>query len=217
MLPGLLDSLASLRCAGHELIVVDGDSRDDSLELARNGADRALESERGRACQMNAGAAIATGDVLLFVHADTRLPAGVVETITAAVTRGAVWGRFDVRIVGRHFLLPLIASAMNLRSRLTGIATGDQAMFVRREVFMQAGGFPGIALMEDIVLSRLLKRYGRPACLRARVTTSGRRWERRGVLRTVFLMWRLRFAYFCGASPANLARFYDDTHGGNSA
>ncbi len=217
MLPGLLDALASLRRSGHELIVVDGGSRDGSLELARNGADHVLASARGRARQMNAGAAIATGDVLLFVHADTRLPADAIEAIAAAVARGAAWGRFDVRIVGRHYLLPLIAAAMNLRSRLTGIATGDQAIFAQRKIFTPAGGFPEIALMEDIALSRRLKRFGRPACLHARVTTSGRRWERRGVLRTMLLMWRLRFAYFCGASPANLARFYDDTRGGDPA
>jgi rSAM/selenodomain-associated transferase 2 len=158
---------------------------------------------------MNAGAGAARGDVLLFLHADTHLPADADRLILDGLaTAGAGWGRFDVRIEGRHPLLPLIAMMMNLRSRLTGIATGDQAMFVERSAFAATGGFPDIALMEDIELSRRLKRLGRPSCLRARVTTSGRRWEKHGVVRTVLTMWRLRLAFFFGAAPAKLAVWY---------
>jgi rSAM/selenodomain-associated transferase 2 len=194
-----LEALAPLRARGHEVIVVDGGSSDDTVRIAQGLADRVMHVPRGRALQMNAGARAASGEVLVFLHADTRLPADFV------IPEFAQWGRFDVRIDGRHPLLKVVACAMNLRSRLTGIATGDQAMFVRRDVFP---GFPEIPLMEDIALSRLLKRRAPPACLRARVTTSGRRWESRGVLRTIFLMWSLRLMYFLGASPERLARIY---------
>lgn len=196
-----LEALAPLRALGHEVIVVDGGSSDGTVELAAGLCDRLLTAARGRASQMNAGARVATGQMLLFLHADTRLPPGA----AALVLNRPLWGRFDVEIEGRHPLLRLVAWAMNLRSRLTGIATGDQAIFVRRDAFP---GFPEIALMEDIALSKRLKRIGRPACLRERVTTSGRRWESRGVLRTIFLMWRLRFLYFVGVRPEALARKY---------
>jgi rSAM/selenodomain-associated transferase 2 len=204
-----LEPLAPLRTRGTEVIVVDGGSRDDTMALAMPRADRVISSERGRAVQMNAGAAIARGDVLLFLHADTRLPADADRLILACLARpDRAWGRFDVAIEGRHSLLPVIAAAMNARSRLTGITTGDQAMFMTREAFNAAGGFPAIALMEDITFARSLKRISRPLSLRARVTTSGRRWERRGVWRTIWLMWRLRLAYFLGARPEELARRY---------
>jgi rSAM/selenodomain-associated transferase 2 len=196
-----LEALSPLRSRGHEVIVVDGGSNDRSVELAEGLCDRVLSAPRGRAAQMNAGARVATGDVLLFLHADTRLPPRADQLISKA----SRWGRFDVEIEGRHRLLKVVAWAMNLRSRLTGIATGDQAMFVRRDTFP---GFPEIALMEDIALSRILKKIGRPACLRERAVTSGRRWESRGVLRTIFLMWRLRLLYFLGVSPERLARRY---------
>jgi rSAM/selenodomain-associated transferase 2 len=196
-----LEALAPLRSRGHEVIVVDGGSSDRTPELAAGLCDRVLSAPRGRAIQMNAGARAAGGDVLVFLHADTRLPPGA----EALILDCPVWGRFDVQIEGRHPLLKLVACAMNLRSRLTGIATGDQAIFVRREAFP---GFPEIALMEDVALSKLLKRRGAPACLRQRVVTSGRRWESRGVLRTIFLMWRLRLLYFLGVSPERLARRY---------
>ena len=198
--------LAPLRARGHEVIVVDGGSDDGSASLAAPACDRLLDSGRGRALQMNAGARAAKGDALVFLHADTRLPERADELILAALAR-ASWGRFDVRIASRRPLLVLVGCAMNLRSRLTGIATGDQAIFVRRDAFP---GFPDIPLMEDIALSRLLKRRGPPACLRARVTTSARRWEARGVLRTIFLMWRLRLLYALGATPQRLARDYAD-------
>ncbi|HVJ23079.1 MAG TPA: TIGR04283 family arsenosugar biosynthesis glycosyltransferase, partial [Burkholderiales bacterium] len=183
----------------HEVIVVDGGSTDGTAQLAAGLCDQLLVTARGRALQMNAGARAASGRMLVFLHADTRLPADFV------IPEASLWGRFDVHIEGRHPLLKVVAWSMNLRSRLTGIATGDQAMFVRRELFP---GFPEIALMEDIALSRLLRRRGRPTCLRDRVVTSGRRWESRGVLRTIALMWGLRLLYFLGAAPARLARLY---------
>jgi rSAM/selenodomain-associated transferase 2 len=157
---------------------------------------------------MNAGAAAARGAVLLFLHADTRLPAQADSQVLRAVAGGACWGRFDVRIEGRPAMLRVVATLMNLRSRLSGIATGDQAIFVTREAFEGVGGFPVQPLMEDIEFSRRLKRLGRPACLRARARTSGRRWEQRGVWRTIFLMWRLRWRYWRGESPARLAEAY---------
>lgn len=204
-----LKALQPLRDQGHEVIVVDGGSADRTVDLARPLADRVLASARGRALQMNAGAAEASGDVLLFLHADTALPVHADELVSEALDgKGRVWGRFDVRIDGRHPMLRVVAFMMNLRSRLSGIATGDQALFVARTAFGQAGGFPAIALMEDIALCTALKRISRPACLRARVTTSGRRWEKHGVTRTILRMWRLRLAYFFGAEPARLARDY---------
>lgn len=157
---------------------------------------------------MNAGAAACPADVLLFLHADTQLP-GDADTLIESALRGRIlWGRFDVGIDSRSLALRFVANAMNLRSRWTGIATGDQALFVRHDIFRAIGGFPDIPLMEDIAMSRLLLRHGQPACLRERVTTSARRWERHGVLRTILLMWRLRAAYFLGADPARLALKY---------
>ena len=186
------------------MIVADGGSEDGTRGLAAPLADRVILAPRGRAAQMNAGAAAATGGAFVFLHADTRLPAGADDLIFRSLEKYS-WGRFDVRIDAVHPLLRVVAFAMNLRSRLTGIATGDQAIFVRREAFR---GFPEIALMEDVAFSKAMKRRSRPACLREVAVTSGRRWERNGVLRTVLLMWRLRLAYFLGASPDELARRY---------
>jgi rSAM/selenodomain-associated transferase 2 len=204
-----LAALAPYRRNGAEAIVVDGGSSDGTADIARPLADAGIVATRGRATQMNAGAAIAQGDLLLFLHADTRLPPDADRLIHEGLVRtGHAWGRFDIAIEGSSALLTAVAFTMNLRSRLTGIATGDQAMFVTRDAFAQVGGFADIALMEDIDLSKRLKRISPPLCLRTRVTTSGRRWEQRGVLRTVLLMWRLRLAYFLGAEPALLARRY---------
>ena len=200
-----LQALAPLRVRGHEVIVADGGSSDGTVELAAPLCDRVVSAPRGRALQMNAGARPARGDALLFLHADSFLPVRADELVFGAL-QDRVWGRFDVVIEGRAPLLGLIGFAMNVRSRLSGIATGDQALFVRREAFP---GFAEIALMEDIEFSKRMKRLGRPACLRAKVRTSGRRWEARGVLRTVGLMWRLRLAYFLGAHPDDLARRYE--------
>lgn len=204
-----LAALAGLRARGAEVIVVDGGSHDDTLAQARDGADRVVVAERGRASQMNAGAKAAAGDILLFLHADTRLPPDAEHLILQGHGAGTrLWGRFDVRIEGRHRLLGVVAALMNRRSRLTGIATGDQAIFVARQAFEAVGGYPEIPLMEDIALSRRLKRLSRPVCLAARVTTSGRRWERNGVLRTILTMWRLRLAFSLGADPRGLALAY---------
>lgn len=191
-----------------EVVVVDGGSRDGSAELAARLADRVLRRPPGRARQMNAGAEVARGDVLLFLHADTHLPAGWDRAVAAAIDSGAIGGRFDVEIRGGHPLLPMIAHSMNLRSRLTGVSTGDQAIFASRRVFEALGGFPEVPLMEDVAFSAALRRAGRVACLRERVATSGRRWERDGVVRTVALMWALRLAYALGVPPARLARWY---------
>ncbi|HKB74785.1 MAG TPA: TIGR04283 family arsenosugar biosynthesis glycosyltransferase [Burkholderiales bacterium] len=205
-----LAALASLRNRGHEVIVVDGRSSDKTAALSRGAADRVVAAARGRASQMNAGAALAQDEVLLFLHADTRLPENAdARILQGLAASGRAWGRFDVRIEGKSRLLPVIAFFMNLRSRATGIATGDQAIFVRRDAFWRIGGYPPLELMEDIALSRLLARVSRPLCLADKAVTSGRRWERHGVLRTVLLMWWLRLAFFFGATPASLARLYD--------
>jgi len=209
--PGIvaaLEALAPLRARGCEVIVVDGGSRDGTLDLAAPHADRVEPGPLGRARQMNAGAARARGAVLLFLHADTRLPDGADRMVARAIADGAIWGRFDVVIAGRPAMLRVVAAMMNLRSRLTGIATGDQAIFVRRAAFERLGGFPDQPLMEDVALSHRLRAAARPACLRARVVTSGRRWETRGVWRTILLMWRLRWRYWRGESPQSLARAY---------
>lgn len=204
-----LHRLASYRGRGVEVIVADGGSNDGTPDLARPLADRVLVASRGRARQMNAGAAAATGDVLMFLHCDCVLPVDADHLVLdGLVQAGAAWGRFNVRIDGRHPLLRVVAVMMNMRSRLTGIATGDQAIFVRRDAFETAGYFPDIPLMEDVALSKALKRLAPPLCLRAQVTASGRRWEDNGVIRTIVLMWRLRLAYFLGANPAALAKRY---------
>ncbi|MDP2135339.1 MAG: TIGR04283 family arsenosugar biosynthesis glycosyltransferase [Sulfuritalea sp.] len=203
-----LQALQGLRRHGIELVVADGGSHDATAQLAAAHADRVLLARRGRAAQMNAGAGASRGKVLLFLHADTTLPESAVAALATAVDGGAAWGRFDVRIDGRHPLLRVVERMMNWRSRLTGIATGDQAIFVRREVFDSVGGYPELPLMEDIALCAALRRRAAPTCLRATVVTSARRWERHGVLRTILLMWRLRAAYFFGADPRRLAQRY---------
>ena len=203
-----LQALQTYRQRGARVVVVDGGSQDDTLEIARQHADLALLAPRGRAAQMNAGAAACPADVLLFLHADTVLPDNADALVRRATLGPFFWGRFDVRIDSPRPLLRVVSTMMNLRSRWTGIATGDQALFVRHDLFRQVGGFPELPLMEDIAISRALKRHGPPACLRERVTTSARRWERHGVWRTIFLMWRLRTAYFFGADPRQLAIQY---------
>lgn len=203
-----LQALQTYRQRGARVVVVDGGSQDHTLEIARQHADLALLAPRGRAAQMNAGAAACPADVLLFLHADTVLPEHADVLVRRATLGPFFWGRFDVRIDSPRPLLRVVSTMMNLRSRWTGIATGDQALFVRHDLFRQVGGFPELPLMEDIAISRALKVHGPPACLRERVTTSARRWERHGVWRTIFLMWRLRAAYFFGADPRQLAIQY---------
>jgi rSAM/selenodomain-associated transferase 2 len=202
-----LAALAPMRARGVEVVVADGGSRDATVERARPLADVVVAAPRGRGIQMNAGAAASTGDVLLFLHADTRLPANADNLIRDRLAHtGRVWGRFDVEITGTHRLMPVIAETMNMRSRVTGIATGDHAIFATLPAF--GPGFPDIPLMEDIAISKRLKRIGPPLCLATPVVTSGRRWEKHGVIKTILLMWWLRFAYFLGANPAWLARSY---------
>ena len=204
---GALQALAPLQARGAEVIVADGGSSDDTAQLALPLADRVITAPHGRGAPMNAGAALGKGDVLLFLHADTTLPENADRLIASALTERS-WGRFDIRIAGRHPLLVVIARMINWRSRLTGIATGDQAIFVSREAFMAVGGFPDLPLMEDIAISRRLRRLCRPFCIAAPAVTSGRRWEQNGVLRTILLMWRLRLSYYFGVEPALLARHY---------
>jgi rSAM/selenodomain-associated transferase 2 len=202
-----LRRLAALRQAGAQIIVVDGGSSDDTVALATPLVDLVVAAPRGRASQMNAGAALASGDALLFLHADTALPKCADQLIATAL-QTHVWGRFDIALLGRRPMFRIIAALMNWRSRATGIATGDQAMFVARSVFERLHGFAPIALMEDIELSGRLKKISAPACLRAKVISSGRRWHKHGLWRTIWLMWRLRLAYFLGADPRKLAVAY---------
>lgn len=209
--PGIeraLLALQPLRARGHEVMVVDGGSGDDTVEHARGLCDRVLVSAPGRGRQMAIGARHATGDALVFLHADTELPADGDGLIGEALARGAPWGRFDVCLSGGSCWLRLVERAMNLRSRLTGIATGDQAIFVRRDVLEAVGGVPEQPLMEDIELSRRLLGVGRPACLRDTVWTSSRRWEEGGVARTILTMWALRAAYRLGVPARRLAAIY---------
>jgi len=205
-----LRALQTLRASGHELIVVDGGSSDDSARLAASLADRVLNSERGRANQMNHGARAARGAVLLFLHADASLPERAAQLMLEEMARtGRHWGRFDIRIDSTRWVLRIVGALMNLRSRLTGICTGDQAIFVTAQAFARIGGYPPLALMEDIALSSHLRRCSKPVALRATAVTSARRWERNGVLRTIVLMWWLRLRYFFGAAPAHLAEIYE--------
>ncbi|MDH4462810.1 MAG: TIGR04283 family arsenosugar biosynthesis glycosyltransferase [Acidovorax sp.] len=211
-LPVLCAQLAALAAQGVEVILVDGGSIDGSADMAEQMAKRmgfaVVRSARGRAVQMNAGAARARGDVLLFLHADTRLPAAAPALLTALDAQAVAWGRFDVTIEGRPAMLKVVAVLMNWRSRITGIATGDQAIFMTRQAFDAVGGFPVQPLMEDIEITSRLRGLARPLCLTERVTTSGRRWEQRGVWRTIVLMWRLRWAYWRGVPASDIAKAY---------
>jgi rSAM/selenodomain-associated transferase 2 len=202
-----LAALAPLRARGAEVIVADGGSSDGTANLARPFADRVIAAPRGRGAPMNAGAALGTGEMLLFLHADTTLPDDADRLVARALAQRA-WGRFDLRIAGRHPLFAIVARMINWRSRITGVATGDQAIFVTRKAFEAVGSFPDLPLMEDIAISRKLKRLCRPLCIATPVITSGRRWEHHGVLRTIVLMWRLRLAYYFGVEPARLAVRY---------
>lgn len=208
----VLQHLAPMRARGTAVIVVDGGSTDDTPRRAAPFADRVLAAPRGRALQMNAGARApeaSSADVLLFLHADTRLPAEADRIVLRELSNSEhSWGRFDVQLDAPGWRLRLVEALMNLRSRLSGIATGDQGMFMRRTALARIGGVPDLPLMEDVAMSKALKRVGPPACLRERVSTSGRRWLNHGVFRTIALMWALRLAYFVGVPPARLARIY---------
>ena len=203
-----LISLASYRSQGHEVIVIDGGSNDGTVSISQQYADSVLRSDAGRAMQMNSGIDEASGDALLFLHADTRLPADAVAKLIHAVEDGYFWGRFNVRLSGKHFMFRIIERMMNLRSCITGVATGDQAIFVSHESIEIVGAYPRLPLMEDIVFSKRLRELGRPACISQQVVTSSRRWEDKGILRTMLLMWRLRLLFFLGVSADRLARQY---------
>lgn len=204
-----LQDLQCLRDKGHEVIVADGGSIDATVELARPLADKIVKCPKGRAIQMNTGARVAKGDIFIFLHVDTQFLCDVGELFGNESGDDAVWGRFDVKLSGRHPLFRLIEFFMNLRSRLTGIATGDQAMFVARDLFTKAGAFPAIPLMEDVELSKILKRHCSPLCINEKVLTSSRRWEERGIVKTIILMLVFRLRYALGINPAELARKYD--------
>jgi rSAM/selenodomain-associated transferase 2 len=205
-----LQRLQDYRKQGHEVIVVDGGSSDGTAEVQEGQADFFTVAERGRALQMNRGAELASGDVLLFLHADTCLPEQAIDLIAVCLQQsGAVWGRFDVRLSGRQAGFRLIEKMINLRSHLTGVVTGDQSLFVTAQAFRQIGGYPPIPLMEDVALSKLLRRLSWPARIRHKATTSSRRWEKHGTVRTILLMWWLRLLYFLGVNPEYLAKKYD--------
>jgi rSAM/selenodomain-associated transferase 2 len=204
-----LAPLQGIRRSGHEVILVDGGSRDDTCDLAASQVDRVVTGPRGRALQLNAGAREARGDTLVFLHADTLIsPEAIAAFLDEYPLSLRVWGRFDVRLSGSHFMFRVVENMMNIRSRLSGIATGDHAIFVRRETFEKIGGYPEIPLMEDVAICRRLKRESRPFCPSRHIVTSSRRWEEKGILKTILLMWRLRLAYAFGADPRDLARSY---------
>jgi rSAM/selenodomain-associated transferase 2 len=207
----ILQQLQALRAQGHEVILVDGGSCDETIALAQPLVDQLLPAPAGRALQMNVGAQAAGGQMFWFLHADTRVPDKAAQLIIEALRQAGSWGRFDVRLSGDKFLLRLVERMMNWRSRFTGVASGDQGIFVSRELFERVGGFAELPLMEDIDLSRRLKSEQWPVCLRNTLTASSRRWEQKGILRTITLMWVLRLAYFLGVPPARLAVHYDRT------
>jgi len=203
-----LAALSSWQQQGHEVIVVDGGSSDDTVVIAKQQANQVLHSEPGRAQQMNAGAAQAKGQLLVFLHADTLLPNDALKLLNKLSHQPMTWGRFDVELVGQSKWLPVVATMMNIRSRLTGIATGDQALFFSRDLFETLAGFADQPLMEDIEICRRAKAYAKPICCRSRVKTSGRRWDSFGVWSTISLMWRLRWRYWRGDAPEHLAKEY---------
>jgi rSAM/selenodomain-associated transferase 2 len=202
-----LSALQPLR-SNCEIIIVDGGSTDNTIVIAGTLADKVVSSDKGRARQMNNGARYASGNVLIFLHADTSLPENALQLIQQKLNSSRKWGRFDIQLSGKHFMLKVIAQMMNWRSRLTGIATGDQVIFVTRLAFEKAGQYPEINLMEDIAICKALKKISPPICLKAKVISSGRRWERYGIYKTILLMWNIRLRYFFGADPQTLAFLY---------
>jgi rSAM/selenodomain-associated transferase 2 len=209
-LEATLSALQPLRRRGHEVLVVDGGSRDSSVSIARKFADRVLMSGAGRALQMNTGADSSEHPILLFLHADTQLPANADELIHAALSpRSSIWGRFDIRLVSERKVFRVLERCINLRTAISGIATGDQAIFVTRRYFERVGYYDGLPLLEDVALSKKLLRFGWPQRIKTPVLTSSRRWETKGIVRTILQMWRIRIAYFLGVDPDVLVRHYD--------
>jgi len=214
ILPRLLEQLAAARERGAEIIVVDGGSRDDSVALAEAGGAKVVHAERGRALQLQAGVDASSGEALWLLHADSDIdPLSDQHIVWSLAEYGRLWGWFSLRLASRSWLLRAVARAINVRSRLTGIATGDQGIFVLRSALLRIGGLPMQPLMEDVELCVRLKGLGPPQVLLKRITTSARHWQRRGVLPTVLLMWRLRLAYALGADPADLALRYRASSG----
>jgi len=201
--------LQKFREDGFEVIVVDGGSIDKTPQLAEGLCDQLISTRQGRAAQMNAGAVKAKGEFIFFLHVDTQLPEKLPELVSAIEAGTACWGRFDVELSGGHWSFRVIESMMNLRSRLTGIVTGDQVIFVSQKLFREVAGFPDIALMEDIAMSQILNNIVSPLCLRQKVIASSRRWEKHGIINTIVKMWWLRLSYFMGVDPVRLARQYD--------
>jgi len=201
-------NLQSIRHQGHEVIIVDGGSADNTLAISYEITDMVIVSKAGRALQMNSGASVASGEVLLFLHADTFLPDNAIQIVSDSFRRKNYWGRFDVRLSSSKYVYRLIEGLMNLRSCITSIATGDQAIFIEKDLFDRVGGFPEISLMEDVEISCQLRKISRPVCLKQKVITSSRRWETNGVVATVLLMWKLRLYYFFGVSPEKLNQLY---------
>ena len=191
-----------------EIIIADAGSTDETKSISSPLVDQFIIAPKGRATQMNAGAEIAAASIYIFLHADTYLPEQALSLIQQGLDKGALWGRFDMQLMGQHRMLRVVSQMMNWRSRLSGIATGDQVIFITRQAFGQVSGFPDIALMEDIAISKRLKKFARPYCIKAKVKSSARRWESFGVWRTIALMWSIRLRYFLGQSPNDLAELY---------
>lgn len=203
----LLQQLQTCRQQGHEVIVVDGGSNDETVSVSKPLADKVITSGYGRAKQMNKGVAESINEVLWFLHADTSIPKNAIETIQESLSKND-WGRFNIKLSGSHFLFRIIEKMINIRSCLSGIATGDQGIFVKRKMFKSIGGYSEIPLMEDVALSNKLKNVSRPVCVKETLTTSSRRWEKNGIITTILLMWYLRFLYWIGVSPNTLAKLY---------
>ena len=203
----LLQQLQAYRQQGHEVIVVDGGSHDNTRSVADSLSDKVISSEAGRALQMNNGATQSRHEILWFLHADTIIPENAIEQIQQALNKSD-WGRFNVKLSGSHILFRIIETMMNVRSCVSSIATGDQGIFVKRKIFGQVNEYSNIPLMEDVDLSRKLKKLSKPVCLKYTLITSSRRWEKNGISSTILLMWKLRFLYWVGVSPEHLARQY---------
>lgn len=203
-----LNKLQKLRQQGHEVIVVDGGSTDNTVSLASPLTDHVVQSKKTRALQMNAGVPVASGNVFLFLHADTSLPAEILNSFLKINNIEKKWGRFDITLSGKHILFRVIETFMNIRSRFTGIATGDQVIFIGKDLFNQVNGFPEIAIMEDVAISKCLNKKIKPICLNDKVISSSRRWEKHGIIKTILKMWLMRFLYFFNYDTNKLGKMY---------
>jgi rSAM/selenodomain-associated transferase 2 len=210
IIASLLGSLQTYRLRGAEIVLVDGGSSDKTIAMAQPWVDKLVTSKAGRARQMNSGAKVVTRKYLCFLHADTQLPDNAGERLLAFMASDCCWGRFDIRLSGSRWMFVVISTLINWRSRLSGIATGDQAIFMTYQAFAAVDGFPTIPLMEDVAISRKLKLLGQPYFIDSPVTTSSRRWEKNGICKTILLMWKLRWQYYRGVSPEKL---YDQYYG----